>query len=282
VPVSAAARAQLASARAAVESLGTPEAARAAGYRPMFGNVPLQGEHYVRVDLVLGGRFDLAAPSVLMFAPVEGKPTLVGAAYAYVRDSAAAPPASFDGASGAWHAHEGLAGVAGKHLVMMHTWFVDAPDGPFARYNPWLPYYAAGLTPPAPADSAADARARRLGLALSLVEAPPLLFELIVQRSDSAARAGIARQRSALAGLVPRLAASERAGDRAAHGRLVAAATRQADALVLAYRRAAGDTTLVARLVDRTVDEFMGRGHGVEEELGALFARRAGRRAGGR
>jgi hypothetical protein len=28
---------------------------------------------------------------------------------------------------------------------------------------------------------------------------------------------------------------------------------------------------IARRLVDRTVDEFLGRGHGIEEELGALF-----------
>ncbi len=278
VPVTAAARAQLAAARAAVQELSTPAAARAAGYRPMFGNVPLQGEHFVRVDLVLGAEADVKRPSVLMFAPVKGTPTLVGAAYAYVRDSAATPPALFDRAEGAWHAHEKLAGIAGKHIVMMHTWFVDAPEGPFARYNPWLPYYAAGLTPPPAGDSAADARARRLGMALSIAEAPPLVFRVIVQRSDSAARAAIVEKRATLAAIVPKLVTAERAKDRAAYQRLAGDATREADALVALLRRAAGDTTLAARLVDRTVDEFMGRGHGVEEELGALLG---GRRPGG-
>jgi hypothetical protein len=166
---------------------------------------------------------------------------------------------------------------------MMHTWFVDAPEGPFARYNPSLPYLATGLTTPAAGDSAADARARRLGLALALHAAPPLLFELITQRTDSANRGAIVAQRAALGAVVPRVAAAERTGDRAARERAAASATREADALLRLYRRAAGDTTLVARLVDRTVDEFMGRGHGVEEELGALFARRGqrGRRGPG-
>ena len=148
VPVSEKARAQLEAARRATAALATPEAARAAGYQPMFGNVPLQGEHYVRADLVAGDRFDVEEPSILIFASVGGTPTLVGVAYAYQRAADAPPPAGFDGAADAWHGHEGLAWEKGKSIVMMHAWFVEAPEGPFARYNPRLPYLAAGLTPP--------------------------------------------------------------------------------------------------------------------------------------
>jgi hypothetical protein len=275
--VTAAARAQLAAARRATASLGTPEAAVAAGYRPMFGHVPLQGEHYVRVDLVVGDAFDVERPSVLMFAPVRGRPTLVGAAYAFLHPVGAPPPAGFDGAGDAWHAHERLAPTPGRHLVMMHAWFVDAPDGPFARYNPWLPYLAAGLAPPSAAvlaDSAAGDRARRLGLALASAATPPLLFGWIEREGGEALRSGARAQRAAIAALVPRLAAAQRAGDAAAHDRLAAIAVARADTLVRAYRAAMPARPLVARLVDRTVDEFLGRGHGIEEELGALLGGR--------
>jgi len=44
-----------------------------------------------------------------------------------------------------------------------------------------------------------------------------------------------------------------------------------------AYRDALPARPLARRLVDRTVDEFLGRGHGIEEELDALLAARAGR-----
>ena len=130
------ARAQLEAARKATQPLGTPEAAKAAGYFPVFGNVPLQGEHYVRFDLVSTGTFDPEQPSVLMFAPVSGTPTLVGAAYAYQHPAGAPVPEGFDGSADVWHSHEELSRIAGKQLVMVHTWFVDAPGGPFARYNP--------------------------------------------------------------------------------------------------------------------------------------------------
>jgi hypothetical protein len=268
------ARAQLAAARRATADLATPEAARAAGYRPMFGHVPLQGEHYVRVDRVLADSFDVERPSVLMFAPVRGTPTLVGLAYAYLRPSDAPVPAGFDGAGDAWHAHERLAPVPGKHLVMMHAWLVDAPEGPFARYNPWLPYLAAGLAPPAAAtlaDPVAGERARRLGLALASATAPPMLFAWMERASADTVRARLAARRAAIDALVPRLVAAERAGDGTAQARLTDELLGQTDALVAAYREAMPERPIARRLVDRTVDEFLGRGHGIEEELGALF-----------
>ena len=270
------ARAQLDAARRATADVATPEAARAAGFRPMFGQVPLQGEHWVRVDRVLADGFDVARPSVLMFAPVAGRPTLVGVAYAFLHPSDAPPPVGFDGVGdAAWHAHDRLSPTPGRRLLMMHAWFVDTPDGPFARHDAWLPYRATGLTPPAAAtlaDPAAGERARRLGLALASATTPPLLFQWIERQGDDALRARAAERRAAIAALVPRLAAAERAGDRAGRARLADAAIAHADTLVAAYRAARPARPLVARLVDRTVDEFLGRGHGIEEELGALFS----------
>jgi hypothetical protein len=250
----------------------------------MFGHVPLQGEHYVRVDRVLADSFDVERPSVLMFAPVRGTPTLVGLAYAYLRPSDAPVPAGFDGAGDAWHAHERLAPVPGKHLVMMHAWLVDAPDGPFARYNPWLPYLAAGLAPPpaaALADPVAGERARRLGLALASATRRRCSSRGWSGRART--RCGAARRaargaRRARAEARRRRAGRRRHGAGAAHRR----APRQTDALVAAYRDAMPERPIARRLVDRTVDEFLGRGHGIEEELGALFgggwAPRRGRR----
>jgi hypothetical protein len=157
---------------------------------------------------------------------------------------------------------------------MTHAWFVDAPGGPFARYNPWLPYHAVGLTPPprtALADSAAGDTARALGLALALATTPPMLFELIEARADTSRRERLTAARQAITALVPRLVAAERAADHAAYTRVASEVARHGDALVHLYRAAAGDRPRVRRLVDRTVDEFMGRGHGIEEELDALL-----------
>jgi hypothetical protein len=277
-----AARAQLDAARRATASVATPEAARAAGFRPMFGHVPLQGEHYVRTDRVLADTFDVERPSVLMFAPVGGKPTLVGVAYAFLHPAGAKPPAGFAGANDVWHAHPGLSPMPGRELVMMHAWFTDAPDGPFARYNPWLPYLAAGLTPPSAAvlaDSARGTAALRLGLALASATTPPMLFQWIARQGGDALRGRVTAHQAAITALVPRLRAAERAGDAAERARLAAEAVRHGEALVAEYAAAAPERPIVRRLVDRTVDEFLGRGHGIEEEIGALFAGGMGARA---
>ncbi|MCU0626428.1 MAG: hypothetical protein MUF21_08085 [Gemmatimonadaceae bacterium] len=274
IALTARARAQLDSARRAATPFATPQAARAAGYRPVFGNVPLQGEHWVRSDLVLGETIDLARPPVLMFAPVRGVQTLVGAAYAYVRPAGSAPPALFDGAAAAWHEHPRLAGARGRTLQMLHVWFTDAPDGPFARYNPRLPFLATGLALPADAalaDAASDTTTRRLALALASAETPPLLFELLERQATPAVRERVARERAAIRAAIPALATAERLRDDAGRRKATDTIIAHGDALVRALRAAMPARPIAARLVDRTVDEFMGRGHGIEEELEALL-----------
>jgi hypothetical protein len=114
-------------------------------------------------------------------------------------------------------------------------------------------------------------QARRLGLALATASTPPLLFQLLDRQGGEPLRARTAPARDSLQALVPRLVAAERAGDAAGRERLAGAAIRHAEALVDSYRSAFPERPLAGRLVDRTVDEFMGRGHGIEEELGALL-----------
>lgn len=82
--------------------------------------------------------------------------------------------------------------------------------------------------------------------------------------------AGRAADHRALRRPAGALAAVERAGDRPASLRLAAEAVARADALVEVYRGVAPERALARRLVDRTVDRFLGRGHGIEEGLGAL------------
>ena len=81
--LSAKAKAQIDSVRRAVAEFADPRVAEDSGYEPVFGLIPLQGVHYVRSDLIKGGKFDLTKPPVLMYAPVKGEPQLVGVAYAY-------------------------------------------------------------------------------------------------------------------------------------------------------------------------------------------------------
>lgn len=262
--LSAKARAQLAEARRGTAALSTPAAAVAAGYRPVFGDVPLQGEHYARTDLVAGGRFDPARPSVLMFAPVNGRETLVGAAYAYMHPLGAPLPEGFDGTADKWHDHADLVSSPGRQLVMVHAWFVDAPDGPFARHNPNLPYLAVGLVPPAAsvfADHASAAGALALGRALALAAEPPPAVLAVEERGGEAVRREAAARRRQIEALVPRLRAAQRSGDRAAYGRLSAEAVKHGDAMIAAYRTAAADRPGMLRLLEQAMGEFMGHGH---------------------
>ena len=78
--LSATARAQIDSVQRAMTPYADPRVAEDSGYQPVFGLVPLQGVHYVRPDLIRDGTFDLTQPSVLMYAPVNGEPKLVGVA----------------------------------------------------------------------------------------------------------------------------------------------------------------------------------------------------------
>ena len=95
-----------------------------------------------------------------------------------------------------------------------------------------------------------------LATTVAVASTLPMLSAWIEREAGASLQEAAARHRAAVASLVPRLAAD---------------VTREGDALVTAYRGAVRDRPLAARLVDRTVDEFLGRGHGIEEEVGALF-----------
>lgn len=257
------AKAQIEAARRAAAPLSTPVAARAAGYVPVFGNVPLQGEHFVRMDLVESGRFVVGRPPVLMFAPVDGKPRLVGAAYAYLHPTRAAMPEGFDGRADHWHSHDDLTNVPGKHLVMTHVWFVDAPGGPFARYNPWLPFLAAGLaTPPASAlhDAASARRVRELALALALVTQPPQVTERVERFAGAGLAARVRPHRDCIRALLPQLRAAQKAGDVARYERLAREAVGHSNAMLAAYRASAGSGWM-KRALDGAIAEFFAGEH---------------------
>src|SRR5262252_655358 len=83
-PTPAAAR-QIEQVRKAAASFSTPDRARAAGYEPALGWIPMMGTHWVHGPRMLKGKdaVTLTEPSQLMFSPVDGKETLVGVAYAY-------------------------------------------------------------------------------------------------------------------------------------------------------------------------------------------------------
>ncbi len=198
----------------AVEGLSTTDAARAAGFNPVLGWIPTMGTHWVSAAKMLSGkRFDPTDPPQLMFSPVDGQEKLVGAAFAYLAtDSDSARPATFAG-NPPWHEHPDLA-PPGMTLVMLHVWFVDSPDGPFAGHNPWLPFWALGLTPPDAArlhDPAEGPGIRAAAIALSEVVDSSGVFPRLAQRP--AVQSALAPERTAIRALVPELDRAQHSGD---------------------------------------------------------------------
>jgi len=154
------------------------EVARAAGYRPVGPDFPGMGRHWVHPALILRDTLDPAAPPILEYAEIAGRPTLVGVAYAkLVRDGT--PPLGLPVPSAAWHFHQGTveeesflrshAGVAhmepGPRIAVLHAWiWLENPDGLLATDNWALPYARLGYRmPPGASHEAARAVALAAG-----------------------------------------------------------------------------------------------------------------------
>jgi hypothetical protein len=256
------AREQLAAAERAVAPLATPEAAHAAGYRPMFGQLPTMGEHWVNLALFEAGGFDVERPSTLIFSPVQGEPTLVGVAYAFRVPVGDPMPEGFDGDADRWHAHPGLADLPGRQLVMVHAWFVPAPDGPFANHNPWLPYLAAGLQPPTAslADARQDRQARLLGLAFwqGTTELP--FGRWIARQGGTQIHRQMEAHREAIRVLIPDLRTAQAQEDAAEFERLAEHAVAHWERIEAAYRSVGGP--FVNQILDEALAEIVGEPHG--------------------
>jgi len=264
VELSPAAKAQIDSVRRAMVPFADPRVAEDSGYQPVFGLVPLQGVHYVRPELVRDGTFDLTQPSVLMYAPVDGTPKLVGVAYAYEHPKSKAIPEGFDGPSDDWHAHDELSRDPNEHIVMVHLWLTDAPGGPFARYNPYLPYMAASLKRPSAAElnaqNARGERARRFAFALAIATHPPQLFDLLESRGGQELIRVAYPHRRALMAAVDSLELAEKRGDKAAYDRYVTQSLAHSDALIATYRGTVRSPQAQA-FINKALDELMGVGH---------------------
>lgn len=184
---------QLAALRAAVARYADIEVAKAEGFR-MFGRrgAPLMGEHWYREELV-GAPVDLARPSTLQYALIDGKRVLVGVAFSTIQSRGAALPEGFAGSADQWHVHDRAAireaVTAGRpvlraiaerrarrdarrgrptgDLVMLHVWTgLENPEGIFALHHRALPYATLGLPTAWASLPGASMEAAR-GLALS-------------------------------------------------------------------------------------------------------------------
>ena len=162
-------REQVATLRQELASLSTPEAAKAAGFNPVLGDIPGMGVHYINMAVSMRGKdLDVNTPDQLLFASIDGQDRLVGAAYSFIDVPDTDVPLPFDSDLASWHDHPQFA-QNGQTLHMLHVWFVPSSNGPFAGLNFWLPYRTAGIEIPNPcwmADEADADRIRNVSFAL--------------------------------------------------------------------------------------------------------------------
>lgn len=254
---------QIAEARRVASAFDTPEKARAAGYLPRFGDVPLQGEHFSNRQLVLAGTFDLEHPPILMFAPINGEQKLIGVAYAYEVKEGEATPDGFDGAA-MWHEHPALS-LPGKRLVMTHVWFIDSPNGPFAHDNLALPFLERGIG--YPPDGWLDAPTlRKLALTLSLARPRPPGSSRAIEgpRNDSIV-AVLTEQRDSVNTLAELLEAARIAGKRAEYRKVAAEIAGREDAIIATVKAIPIDPlgrAFFSRLIDEALTDHDQMGTG--------------------
>jgi len=174
----------LARARASTARYRDREEAIFDGYRPIGDDFPGMGEHWIQIGRIFSRRVDAAHPAVLEYATIEGRPTLVGVAYALaLLDGESAPEFP---APHLWHQHTGTVAeetdlltqvmtahseMHGARLVMLHAWiWLPNPAGIFASDNWALPFVRAGVPVPR-ADPGAVA-----GRAISLVSGGDVFY----------------------------------------------------------------------------------------------------------
>jgi len=140
-------------------------AAIAAGYRRIGTDFPSMGEHWLHPGALLAQRLDPERPTILAYADIDGRPTLLGAGYVITTRGGAAARAP--GWPTYWHEHSGLlsdesgahVGAAQEsdsatHVWVLHVW--TALPNPLGRYDSdnWaLPFARAGIRPPAEIDA---------------------------------------------------------------------------------------------------------------------------------
>ena len=207
------ARLQVAALQREMSALDTPEAARAAGFNPVLGDIPGMGVHWVHMGRSLDGVW-IDAPDHLLFSTIDGREQLVGVAYVFIDVPETEVPIPFESDLARWHDHPQFADQ-GRTLHMLHVWFVPSSNGPFAGLNFWLPYRSAGIEPPSScwmADEADADRIRNVSFAL----APP-------RWQTGAAAERFAERRAERGEMLAALDAAARAVD---HDAWVAAADR--------------------------------------------------------
>jgi hypothetical protein len=145
----------------------------AEGYRRIGTDFPSMGEHWVLPSALLGRQLDPARPTVLAYATIDGRATLIGTGFIITTRGSAS--ADVPGWPTYWHEHSGaLSDESGAHVGMSdpspdatHVWVLHiwtALPNPLGRYDSdnWaLPFARLGLSPPSDVD-------HDMGRALSL------------------------------------------------------------------------------------------------------------------
>jgi hypothetical protein len=155
----------LARARAAGERYEDRRNAILDGYRRLGPDFPAMGEHWIHPGRMIAGEVDPDRPQALAYAPIDGRPRLMGVIYAMPLRMDEAPP-DFP-SPGVWHDHSGTideesvlllrhtlggdSAAGGLRLAMMHVWLrPENPRGPFESENWTLPFHRLGIPPPDP------------------------------------------------------------------------------------------------------------------------------------
>ncbi len=150
---------------------------------------------------------------------------------------------------------------------MLHAWFVPSPDGPFAGMNPFLPYWAAGVTPPAVErmrDPVVAVRVRKGALALAEIVDQAGLFPVIARRP--AVRPVLEEGRTAIRLLVPQIEAARQAGDQTRWDALVEKLGEHWETMREAYLKSVLDPGIRARIA-KAIDGMIQGGHDRNLEL---------------
>jgi hypothetical protein len=130
------------------------------GYRRIGADFPGMGEHWVNLPVMLQNRIDPARPTLLTYATIAGRPTLLGVGFIMVTHGDSSP-SDVPGWPAAWHEHSGLlseeSGAAvgsvrrdsPTHVWVMHVWTrLENPAGQFSADNWALPFRRAGVATP--------------------------------------------------------------------------------------------------------------------------------------
>ncbi len=219
VSVNETARQQIDAAKAEImANYGSPEQAQAAGWRRPRSSTPTMGEHWSNPQLARQAGFDPSKPEILMYAPINGELTLVGASWMNRQPPEADIPPLFDGLDNMWHRHDATdalnraqaavaeangrpAGQRASGIVMNHVWFIDAQQGEFTGHNHWMPFMDADLPIP-PAEISGELLGKA-AVALGEVNGSAFIVGTYYDMLSAAAQQEVDGHRAAIRGLIP-------------------------------------------------------------------------------